>query len=103
MRRVRIGSILLNKTRKMHRVVRHVSYYKNGDLHCVGLAIKHCSWTKRCYTIMNYNDLIWHGYVLLEGANYVFNTQMDKTIEYCLKHDNKEDQKLTCCDVEGVP
>jgi hypothetical protein len=57
---IQVGDILF--TRRGHpRVVRAVSRRKSGHLHCITLAIKRCSWTGRCYTVMNRHDIKHQG------------------------------------------
>ena len=56
-----VGSVI-HRPRGSWRVVREVSRYQNGDLRAVALAIKRCSWARRCYTILNANDMIQLGY-----------------------------------------
>lgn len=100
MNKVKVGDILA-RPGKPGRIVRHVTYSKSGLLSCVSFSILHCSWTTRCYTVMNYNDLDYLGY-LPTGKRVKLTRKIDKAIDYCLKHHDREQQKLDCCDVEGI-
>lgn len=101
MRQVRIGDVLSRDRGRNQRVVRAVSFYKNGDLACVDFAIKRCSWTKRCYTTMSYNDLRYFGYAPL-GVRVRLRSKLDRRIVRDIKYENRFRQQLTCCDVHGV-
>lgn len=99
---LQVGDVLWNKCRTDARVVRKVSRYANGDLRCVSFAIRRCSWTNRCYTVLHAMDLIYRGYHPA-GMRCKLDRIWDELIEFCVKHNRKEDQRLTCCDVKGVP
>lgn len=49
------------------RIVRDLSRYANGELRSVCLVIRRCSWTRRCYTYLNANDLRTFGYRRVPG------------------------------------
>jgi hypothetical protein len=98
MDKVKVGSVL--KYRGGYRVVRSVSHHKDGRLRCVYFTIKHCSWTSRCYTVMNYSDLDYLGYSLT-GMTYKLNAPLDAKIKHELGADRK-DKQLDCCDVRGI-
>lgn len=100
MHRLKIGD-RLQRGNSPPRVVRNISRYDNGDLRCVTFAIRHCSWTSRCYTVMHSNDLIQLGYTKVRGK-YSLRTRLDKKIEYCITNHQNEYQVLDCCDVRGV-
>jgi hypothetical protein len=101
MRDVKVGDVLV-RGRNTPRVVRSVSRFKNGDLLCVHFAIRHCSWTHRCTTAVNYTDLRCLGYEPL-GVNVPLNTALDKRIARDLLYENRFKPKLDCCDVRGAP
>lgn len=101
MRQVKVGDFVSRDGGQTQRVVRHVSFFKNGDLACVDFAIKRCSWTTRCYTTMSYNDLRYFGYAPL-GVRVALCTRMDRRIARDIAYENRFDQKVTCCDVHGV-
>lgn len=64
--------------RGSYRIVRHVTRW-HGRLHSVTFAIKRPSWTGRCYTVCDRNDLKTSGarYV---GARVKLDTEMDRKI-----------------------
>lgn len=99
MRRVKVGTVLTNG--KMYRVVRKVSFYKNGDLSCVYLSIKRCSWTKRCYTVYNYHDLTHMGYAPV-GATLRLDKPIDAEIVRNIRCEPTQ-ATLDCCDVHDLP
>ena len=98
MLRLKVGDVLVS-ARGTERVVRNVSRFKNGDLSCVTFAIRHCSWTGRCYTVLGYTDLNYCGY-RPAGAVVKLRTKLDRHIQRCIE--NNEDRTLDCCDVKGV-
>lgn len=103
MRKVRPGSIL--RKGKSLRVVREASRYPNGDLHCVTFVIKHCSWTRRPYTVVCYNDLRWMGYELVEGVTVKVDTEFDEKLKADMHKSRKHGDVFNydCCDVKGFP
>lgn len=94
---VRVGDVLV-RGRDNYRVVRNVSHHKDGRLRCVTFSIKHCSWTGRCYTVVNYNDLNYAGY-RPTGRRVRLRTKLDKRIALNITRSVKD---LGCCDVRGV-
>lgn len=81
----------------MYRVVREVTRYSNGDLRCVILVIKRCSWTHRPFTVINYNDLRYQGYELVPG-----HMELDPEFEKALGYQGCGPSKLGCCDIKGI-
>lgn len=100
MDRVRVGDVLKSRSGRRFRVVRNVAL-KEGRLYNVTLSISHCSWTRRCYTILTYNDLYQCGY-RLTGRRVRLRSRIDQQIAANFAHKNRFRQTLTCCDVEGV-
>ena len=98
--RIKVGDVLLERN-KTQRVVREVSYRKDGFIWGVHFAIKRCSWTRRCYTVLCRSDLKQRGFVPA-GARVRLDQPIDKKIARDLEYDNRFNQRLTCCDVEGV-
>mgnify|MGYP001614383358 CR=1 FL=1 len=101
MKDLRAGDVLWNARCTDVRVVRQVSRFSNDDLRCVTLVIRRCSWTTRCYTVLNYTDLIYRGFHPAPlRAKFV--RLVDHHIEKNIRN-AAECQTLTCCDVAGVP
>lgn len=96
---LQVGDVLANRTGSPPRAVRSVSRWPGGELHSVTLAIRACSWTGRCTTIILYNDLRQRGYHKVPG-HVSLRTKLDRRIKRCI--DNIHDRSLTCCDVRGV-
>lgn len=92
------------------RVVRHVchSVVTSGGTRphirtTVVFAIKHCSWTHRCYTIYTGNDLVQMRYRPTR-AKVSLRKRIDRAIaEEFRRPGNIKRARLTCCDVESVP
>lgn len=102
--KIKEGDVLRSRGGDL-RVVREATYWKkNGQeyLHCVTFAIRRCSWTTRCTTTYSRTDLKTMGYTTTK-AKYTFKSRMDKAIARDLLYRNRFNQKLNCCDVEGVP
>lgn len=95
-----VGSVLRSRSGAW-RVVREVNRYRNGDLRSVTFAIKHCSWTHRCYTIYGYTDLRAMGYSMVPVKPRALRTRLDKRINRAI-HEPCTQKSMTCCDVEGV-
>ena len=102
MRTLAVGDVVSNGG--PWRVVRRVDRRKNGDLWCVWLAIRHCSWTHRCYTLYLANDLKQSGYKRVSVRRRRLDGLMDRRIEEAMNQGgcSRSAMLLTCCDVEGV-
>jgi hypothetical protein len=102
---VRPGDVLQDKHGSL-RVVRRARVWRNkhsGMLHLsLFLAIRRCSWTGRCYTVIGTQDIVNRGFAPA-GARVRLNKPIDRAISRDLEYDNRFNQQLTCCDVEGVP
>lgn len=86
------------------RVVREVSRYRNGELRSVTLAIRHCSWTGRCYTILNASDLRILGYRRVPAKRRTLRQSMDRKFAKAVSQRcDVRPFVLTCCDVESLP
>lgn len=85
------------------RVVREVSHSVNrwGTRTSVYFAIQRCSWTGRCYTVMNQTDLRTLGY-MPTGKHWPLNHAFDQLIEEEFKRNSRSGRVLGCCDVAGV-
>ena len=60
--------------------------------------IRHCSWTRRCYTLYCVAELMERGYVNT-GINVKIRTRKDRAITKCIERGGTE---FRCCDVHGV-
>jgi hypothetical protein len=97
---VKVGDVIA-KPHGQWRVVREVSRRPNGTLYCVYLAIRRCSWTGRCYTILNFTDLRTFKYRRISGAAIRLKSRgIDAKIRRAL-HEPAGVKSLTCCDVIG--
>ena len=92
---IRVGDVLKAPSGAL-RCVRYVSL---GYRNYVGLAIRHCSWTHRCYTLYTTNELHGIGYTLA-GARFALRTKMDRRIA---RNITTRERDLKCCDVVGLP
>jgi hypothetical protein len=95
---VRVGDVL-EDANGTQRVVREVKRYKDGELRSVCFAIRRCSWTGRCYTILGYTDLRYRGY------RKVGRTRMGSAIDWKIYKEigNVNKPRVSCCEVRGVP
>lgn len=97
LRDVQVGDVL--KVNGKLRVVRNVSHGPHPESRsCFAFAIKHCSWTRRCYTVYTSSDLITMG-VQQMNKRMPLRTKIDRAVAADI-HAHKP--KLTCCDVEGM-
>ena len=78
------------------RVVRAVNHENQKT--SVHFSIKHCSWTRRCYTVYFGADLKTMGY-RPTGKRMRLRREIDAVIEADF---GVTRPKLTCCDVEGI-
>ena len=101
MARVKVGSVLRNRRGTDFRVVRRVSRFANGDLSCVSMVIRRCSWTERPYTVYNYVDLLYAGYELVDHVR----VKLDKPIDYVLERNivDSDRREMDCSMVRGIP
>lgn len=105
MRAVRPGDVLADPSGNL-RVVRYARVWRNKysrqDHLTLYLAIKRCSWTRRCYTVIGTQDIVQRGY-RPTGARVKLNKKIDRLIAKDMAYENRFRPALTCCDVEGVP
>lgn len=101
MHTLKVGHVIARKDGP-YRIVRAVTRYWNGELRCVTLTIKHCSWTHRCYTILNSTDLRIMGYRRVPVKARRLHKRIDKQIVAAMHQPAWEPFVLKCCDVEGV-
>lgn len=103
MRCVKVGDVLRSGSGR-DRVVRRTMFYPDGDLRCVFFAIKHCSWTRRPYTILGYSDLRQLRYTPTKAT-----VSMRKRIDRQLARDignwmlPPEKLATTCCLAKDIP
>ena len=95
--RIQIGDVLRSGSGAL-RVVRKASYDKHGYLSAVAFTIKGCSWTRRCYTMINRSDLKVTGYRATR-QKYSLGTELDKQIHKAI---HERTWNLRCCDVVGI-
>lgn len=92
------GDILVSK--RGPRLVRRATYSKTGFLRAITLAIKHCSWTGRCYTVINRSDLNYLKFTKAPFRITATRIPLDEQIEACII--DPDNRSLDCCDVKGV-
>ncbi len=98
---LQVGDVITNGGR--YRIVRDLMRRRDGRLHCVALAIKRCSWTHRCYTILNATELRIFGYRRVPAKRRALKKKGDRLILAAMRQPSWEPKILGCCDVEGVP
>ena len=108
--RIRKGDVLRSGSGVL-RVVRNVSHSEvrwSGPPHIrtsVVFAIKHCSWTKRPYTVYTGNNLVQMGYQPTR-ARVTLQKRIDRAIMRVYgaapNWSHKKPYEVTCCDVEGI-
>jgi hypothetical protein len=96
-----VGDILQERSGAF-RVVRNVSRYKDGDLRCVALAIRRCSWTRRAYTIVFYNDLRHRGFRKVANVRATLTRPLDLKIQAAIHQPAWEPKCATCHDTRGI-
>ena len=104
MARIKVGSILKSRSGDL-RVVRDVKHrvttkgpWKGCRKVTVYLAIRRCSWTGRCYTVMNEGDLAYLGFSYT-GARLKLGSDIDEKIAESIE---SGEYIVGCCDVRGV-
>lgn len=104
--KLEVGDVLRTPTGDL-RVVRLASHHiiTSGGRRphwrsSVCLTIKHCSWTTRCYTVLNSADLKTRGF-RPTGKRVRLQSRLDAEIRRNFGVD-KKDITLHCCDVEGI-
>jgi 2-keto-4-pentenoate hydratase len=82
-----------------NRVVRKITRFADGELKCVQLAIRKCSWTHRPTTTMNYTDILKQGYAPV-GVTVKLTSPADRRI---LKEDPHGRAVMDCCEAKDLP
>lgn len=110
---LQVGDVLTNG--RSYRVVREVSRWQRGrvagkrrlqtipgegPLRGVVFTIRHCSWTKRCYTVLTASDLLTLRF-RPAGVRVKLNKPVDAKIAASL-HERGTRRTLRCCDVRGI-
>lgn len=98
---LKVGDVIAERSGAW-RVVRDVKRAANGDLHYLTLAIRHCSWTHRCYTCLYIGDIWTRQFRKVHVKTRPLRTRLDKQIAAAIVQPCNERYVLTCCDVEGV-
>lgn len=81
------------------RVVRRASY-REGFLSAVTLAIRHCSWTGRPYTVIGRSDLRSRGFIPTPFRVDPPRTKLERELQRNI--DNRDIRSLSCCAVREV-
>jgi len=108
---LRVGDVLQRGRHGPLRVVRDVHRYsahswnrhrrrQAGRLGSITFAIRHCSWTKRPYTVYTASDLKTFGYRYV-GARVRLDRPIDKRLAVAIR--DSTNQSLKCCAVRGLP
>jgi hypothetical protein len=102
-RTLQVGDVIAER-RGVWRIVRAISRKANGDLYAVYLVIRRCSWTHRCYTVLNANDLRTRGFKRIRVKRRPLRTRLDRTIQRIVDGPlvERRKQALDCCDVKGI-
>jgi hypothetical protein len=96
------GDVIVSRNGNL-RVIRRVTHHGPSiPKTYITLAIKHCSWTGRAYTVYNGNDLRQMGYRPIK-ANFALRSRVDRLMEEEFDRPGKERPVLTCCDGMCLP
>lgn len=94
---LQVGDVISNGN--SHRVVRVVTRFADGELRCIQLAIRRCSWTHRPTTTINYTDLLKQGYTPV-GVSVKLTSKVDRRI---LTEDKHGRAVMDCCEAKDLP
>lgn len=98
-RKLKVGDVVRAPSGLL-RVVRKATHYNHVS--CISFVIKHCSWTRQCYTVYTSHDLISVGY-RPTGKSVSLQESIDIKIAEAIARSGKDHPpRLTCCDVEGI-
>src|SRR5258708_25936939 len=95
---IKPGDVLKSRAGTL-RVVRRVSLSRGRIF--VYFTIRHCSWTHRCYTLLERNDLIQCGYTRV-NARVSLRKRIDRAIEKEFDVREPKEIVLDCCKVKGI-
>lgn len=97
---IKLGDVLRAKSGDL-RIVRGVSRWnKNGLINTVTFTIRNCSWTGRCYTVLNRSDLKTRCFEPT-GVSCALDGEIDARLLEEIKQTGKP--LIDCCDVKGIP
>lgn len=100
-KKIKVGDVLLAPSGAL-RIVRRVSHLgKSIPRTIVYFTIQRCSWTGRCYTVINGNDLRQMRYQPTT-ATFPLNTKFDRLIAADFSKRDAKECRFHCCDVRGV-
>lgn len=98
---LRVGDVIAREHGSW-RIVRKVTRYRNGELRSVTLAIRVCSWTRRCYTILGYTDLRVLGYRRV-ARNAKLDGPLDGRFQRAINEPcSQRPYALSCQEVRGI-
>jgi hypothetical protein len=101
-RTLKVGDVIAERS-GVWRTVRAVSRRPSGGLYAVHLVIRRCSWTHRCYTVVNATDLRVRGFRRIRVKRRPLRTRLDRQIQRIVNGPlAKRKQALDCCDVKGI-
>jgi hypothetical protein len=96
-----VGDILQERSGAF-RVVRDITRFPDGDLMCVKLAIRRCSWTRRAYTCLWYTDLRVRGFRKVANVRATLTRPLDLKIQAAIHQNAWEPKCATCHDTRGI-
>ena len=100
--KIRVGDVLEAPSGDL-RVVREVTRWKRRGrtTTIVTFAIRRCSWTRRCYTVVNQSDLATRGF-RPTGKRVRLSKPIDRAISRAID-EPRPDRSIGCRAVQGVP
>lgn len=99
--KIKVGNVLIHRKSGTARIVRKVSYFRDGRINYVYFSIKRCSWTHSCYTMYGRYD-IKILFKKSEMKRQKLNTKLDKKILIEMERALKTERQIDCCDVKEV-
>ncbi len=92
-----VGTVLISPSGDF-RVIRKVTRGSHRRYPIFSFAIRHCSWTRRPYTVYTWGELVRMGYIAA-GASVELKTPKDRILAKEIAH--KLPRRLYCWDVVG--
>lgn len=100
---LKIGDVV-QRQNGQPRIVRKIWRHNDGTLSGIVVAIQRCSWTHRCYTILNHTDLRTFGYRKLRKMRAALDADFDRMFDAAVHQPSAERPYVfDCCDVKGIP
>lgn len=100
-KQIKAGDVLKSRSGAL-RVVRRVSHRGQSlPKTSVYFTIKRCSWTHRCYTVYNGNDLRIMGFQPVK-ARATLRKKIDRAIAIEFDRRDAKGAIMRCCDVVGI-